>query len=288
MDDFWELTFLERSSCRARILQEPHSVSVLCFMFCRELVVVTDPLHLAEAHPGVQKHAGLHAQKRSPDNSQRWSRIPAGGPQAALQSQCRFISSDLFSSSSFFLNRTSSSHVEVLKYIVVNDFCFSGKQVWKVLQSPAGHFSSKWNWMYKSVHGCRSLVAMSWTGKNTHHNIHCVETLYTGWSPLSHIVLNTFVILFVKFNVITFFQRMASTHLSFSASSPSCLIWTARWPSWTFSPKQKRYEIFNNRGFVIFWYRLIMLNGKGVKWKVMWTIFIYTSGLGNVAHLTIL
>lgn len=91
-------------------------MSVLCFMFCRELVVVADPLHLAEAHPGVQKHAGLHAQKRSPVDSQPWSQIPAGGPQAALQSLCRFISSDLFSSSFFFFNRTSASHVEVLKY----------------------------------------------------------------------------------------------------------------------------------------------------------------------------
>lgn len=60
-----------------------------------------------------------------------------------------------------FLNRTSTSHVEVLKYIGVNYFCFSGKQVWKVLQSPAEHFSSKWNCMYKSVHGRQSLVAMS-------------------------------------------------------------------------------------------------------------------------------
>lgn len=60
-----------------------------------------------------------------------------------------------------FLNRTTTSHVEVLKYVGVNDFCFSGKQVWKVLQSPAEHFSSKRNWICKSVRGCRSLVAMS-------------------------------------------------------------------------------------------------------------------------------
>lgn len=45
-------------------------------------------LHTTEAHLGVQKGRGLHATKWPLDNSQPRSQIPAGSPQAALQSQC--------------------------------------------------------------------------------------------------------------------------------------------------------------------------------------------------------
>ena len=59
-------------------------------------MVCPDTLHTGEAHPGVQKSPRLHAEKWPLVNSQPRSQIPAGGPQAALQSQC-FVS--LFQSS---------------------------------------------------------------------------------------------------------------------------------------------------------------------------------------------
>lgn len=60
----------------------------MCFLFCRKLVGLCESLHTDETYPGLQKSPGLHAEKWPLANSQPRSQIPAGSPEATLQSQC--------------------------------------------------------------------------------------------------------------------------------------------------------------------------------------------------------
>lgn len=61
--------------------------TICVFLFYRRLVVFPDTLRTNQAYLGVQKRTGLHAKEWPPKNSQPGSEIPAGSPQAALQSQ---------------------------------------------------------------------------------------------------------------------------------------------------------------------------------------------------------
>lgn len=58
-------------------------------------MVLPDSLHHQQAHLSVQKGPGLHAEERPVEYSQPGGPIPAGGPQAALQSQCSVLSVSL-------------------------------------------------------------------------------------------------------------------------------------------------------------------------------------------------
>lgn len=53
----------------------------------RSLVVLSEALHAAEAHPGLQKCPRLHPGKPFSRKIQPRSEKPAGGAEAALQSQ---------------------------------------------------------------------------------------------------------------------------------------------------------------------------------------------------------
>lgn len=57
----------------------------------RNVLVLSDALHAAEARLGVQKRSGLHAEKRSCKKLQRRSEKPVEDPGDVVQSQCLFL-----------------------------------------------------------------------------------------------------------------------------------------------------------------------------------------------------